>query len=502
MKTAEYFKQRAMEREAAAQTEANELVRLICAAYDRAADNIDGEINSALKQLYKQLGGEENYKNAPKSAIRRLLEGKEAAPYKARISRLGRLKEAIKDECALLGGYEAAMDAELFAVTVEQGYYRSVFDLQRGAESAFSFVLLSERAIENVINKHFAGKHFSARIWTNTGVLADKLQETITAGFLSGASISKMRREIEPLTNAGKYAAARIIRTEVNYFQNQAELLALKEAGIKHYVFLATLDSRTSEICRELDLKAFDVDKAEPGVNYPPMHPNCRSTVYGEIEGFAPLARRARDPETGENTVVPGDMNYREWYEKNVKGNAARGGKGLTAAAKGGIMAGKGVKAMGKERTAAGRRKSRFNILSEKEIDGVKAEIKIISADTSLFRFNEGQQTGYSDRTKLIHVKGDIFPDIESSHPRDIMSVRAVLAHEYYGHYKFAPSQFVSGDWRDEMRASYIAALKAPNLTDEDRANLIRDAYLRAEEAGRHYEYSKKAREILYGYSD
>jgi hypothetical protein len=63
----------------------------------------------------------------------------------------------------------------------------------------------------------------------------------------------------------------------------------------------------------------------------------------------------------------------------------------------------------------------------------------------------------------------------------------AVLAHEYYGHYKFSPSEFKSGDWRDEMRASYIAALKAPNLSDKDRAYLILDAYERAKEAGRFF---------------
>jgi uncharacterized protein with gpF-like domain len=39
------------------------------------------------------------------------------------------------------------------------------------------------------------------------------------------------------------------------------------------------LDSRTSEICRELNGKRFKLSEAEVGVNYPPMHPNCRSTT-------------------------------------------------------------------------------------------------------------------------------------------------------------------------------------------------------------------------------
>jgi hypothetical protein len=129
----------------------------------------------------------------------------------------------------------------------------------------------------------------------------------------------------------------------------------------------------------------------------------------------------------------------------------------------------------------------------------LKNEIRAIEADESVFRFNEGDRTGFSDRTGYINVRGDIFPDKNSTHPRDMMSERAALAHEYYGHYNFAPSKFYVGDWRDEMRASYIAAIKAPNLSNHDRAYLMLDAYERAKNAGHYFEYSKKAREIIYG---
>ena len=37
----------------------------------------------------------------------------------------------------------------------------------------------------------------------------------------------------------------------------------------------------------------------------------------------------------------------------------------------------------------------------------------------------------------LIYIKGDVLPDLNSTHPRDLMSPKAVLAHEYYGHKYF-----------------------------------------------------------------
>ena len=85
------------------------------------------------------------------------------------------------------------------------------------------------------------------------------------------------------------------------------------------YVFVATLDNRTSQICQELDGKKFKLSEAEEGVNYPPMHPYCRSTVRAYISDDVEksLKRRARD-ENGKNTVVD-NMSYSEWASKNVQ---------------------------------------------------------------------------------------------------------------------------------------------------------------------------------------
>lgn len=149
---------------------------------------------------------------------------------------------------------------------------------------------------------------------------------------------------------------------------------------------------------------------------------------------------------------------------------------------------------------ANGLRQSPYHILTEEEQRTILTEAEQIGADQSILSFNTGSQTGFSDQTGKINVRGDIFPDLTSVQARDIMSSRAVLAHEYYGHYQFSPSAYEVGDWRDEMRASYIAALKTPGLTREERSALLVDAYDRAKASGYYYEYSKRAREIIYGY--
>ena len=79
------------------------------------------------------------------------------------------------------------------------------------------------------------------------------------------------------------------------------------------------------------------------------------------------------------------------------------------------------------------------------------------------------------------------------------MSVRAVLAHEYYGHRAFRGTNLSQGSWNDEFRASYMAAKTAPGLSKEDRRLLVLDALERAKSAGVSVRYNNFIRGVLYG---
>lgn len=76
-------------------------------------------------------------------------------------------------------------------------------------------------------------------------------------------------------------------------------------------------------MCRELDQKVFPVAERKTGVNYPPMHPWCRSTTLSTIrdEDLKRWGRDAYNPKTRRKEKVPGDMTYAEWYKKYVEGD-------------------------------------------------------------------------------------------------------------------------------------------------------------------------------------
>lgn len=166
---------------------------------------------------------------------------------------------------------------------------------------------------------------------------------------------------------------------------------------------------------------------------------------------------------------------------------------------------------------ANGMRNTSGTPLTEQEIEFVKSEIKRIHADENIFIFNDPDHlkdsTCYNFDNDKVYVTRNVFPDelYASAHPRDTMSVGAVLAHEYYGHRTYrqeyvsdwekGPNYHTTPLWQDECRASLTAAQAAPGLTDIDKRDLVMDAVFRANEFGQLIEMNDFMKEAVYGYS-
>lgn len=246
-----------------------------------------------------------------------------APSYKARISRLEALKLNVYVEVKKVADIELKQSTSLYINTIKKSYYQSIFDIQKGLGLGFNVASMPTHIIVKILENPWSGKNFSQRIWSNTDLVAEKLTDIMLSGFMSGRTIDQMSRELSQFTNTSKYVATRLIRTELTYMANQGELQSYKDLGIEYYMYVATLDDRTSEICQKLDRKVFEVDKATPGENYPPMHVFCRSTTrayFGE-DTLKGIQRRARDPETGKTYSVPADMKYEDWWNTYVKGD-------------------------------------------------------------------------------------------------------------------------------------------------------------------------------------
>lgn len=146
-----------------------------------------------------------------------------------------------------------------------------------------SFNTIASKKLKQILSSDWSGATWSDRLWKDRELVGKKLTDILERGMVQGTSLQTMSRELKQVTGQSFNNAFRLIRTETSHIDGQVTLEGYKQAGeelgLEYYEYDAFLDSRTSDICRELDKKRFKVSEAEVGVNYPPMHPNCRSTT-------------------------------------------------------------------------------------------------------------------------------------------------------------------------------------------------------------------------------
>ena len=268
-----------------------------------------------LNELRKVLEARPNDPN-----IQRLLADLDSPAYAYRMKRLERLSDDLDRMRESIYHSEKSGSDAFYSDLMKDSYYKATFDLQQQTGLAYSFSDLPETEIKRLRGLKWTGEAYSDRIWSNTGALASSVKDELLVSLMTGRSVRDTSQAIAERFEVGQNKARRLVRTESAFFHNQMELLSYEDAEITKYKFVVVLDRRTSEICQEHDNKVYDTDKAVPGVNYPPLHPWCRSTTiaHDEDADYSKLERRARNPETGKVEYVPADMSYKEWYSKYV----------------------------------------------------------------------------------------------------------------------------------------------------------------------------------------
>lgn len=296
------------------------------AFYQRFAKNNGGMSLADARQMLRKgelaefkWSVEDYIKAGRENAIdQRWMKELENASIRVRVSRLEALQLQMRQHIEVLFGKQQASASRLLRGIYKDGYYNSVFELQKGIGLGSSFAKLDKTQIEKLLSTPWApdGSNFSARIWRDRTKLVGELQTTLTQGLIRGTSADQLIGEFALRMNVSISDAKRIILTESAYFANQASLDGFKALGVENFRYVATLDSRTSFKCREMDGKVFKLEEAQPGVNVPPLHAHCRSVTIPHFEDN--VQERAGEGPNGEEKMFPGDMNYKEWAEQNV----------------------------------------------------------------------------------------------------------------------------------------------------------------------------------------
>jgi SPP1 gp7 family putative phage head morphogenesis protein len=177
---------------------------------------------------------------------------------------------------------------------------------------------------------------------------ADLFAKTVRNGLLTGESTEKIARRLKGRLRFGQSGSLRqiaqaggevtavannqvmaLVRTSINQVANETSQQVYKanQDVTKRYRYVATLDSRTSPICRSLDGREFKYGKGPT----PPQHFNCRSTTvpiidYSGLGISRPPQTELRRPNTAfgpsrarRGDTVPSNQTYGEWLDKQPK---------------------------------------------------------------------------------------------------------------------------------------------------------------------------------------
>lgn len=331
-KTSNYWDKRALRRLDDAEKISNVYVERIKRIYAQANRNINKEIEKIyasysrdtgldvekLKELLTRSETKKTFDEMKRHGLDKYVK----TNYKARISRLEQLQAQIYAKAKLIYPKEELEQTMAYRGVINNSYYKAVYDTQMGTGLNFAFSKIDKNTLNAILTEGWSGKNYSERIWGNTDILAESVSEIVGGAILSGQSIDKTTRQIDERFRVGKYYAERLVRTETNHFNNLADAMAYKDMGVEYYVFVATLDNRTSDICISMDNKKIAYKDMKEGVNYPPLHVNCRSKTRGYVdeEVEKSLKRIAVNPNTGKTEHID-NISYENWIKQYVQTN-------------------------------------------------------------------------------------------------------------------------------------------------------------------------------------
>lgn len=322
-----YWQKRSLERLTAAEKAAEPYLERVYDIYFDAQKQTVAQIKKFYQTYYAENKWDMQSLNriTPSGDLNRFYESLERAGiaqvlpdrFKGRLNRLEMLNAQMWKQTKLAAISHGDTETRAHAETVVNGYYGTIFDYSQKLGATPAFNRLDSRTVEQILATRFEGANYSERIWNNTDRLAAELSGILGRAIATGQGIEKTSREVVERFNVSKSNAMRLIQTETNYFENRSELEALEEMGIDRFQFLATLDYRTSEMCRAHDKKIYKIKDAKIGDNVPPLHPWCRSTIVAYIgKEYEIKERIARNPETDRNYFVSGDVDYPTWMQQ------------------------------------------------------------------------------------------------------------------------------------------------------------------------------------------
>ena len=238
-----------------------------------------------------------------------------------------RKKNITRNLATTIEGLKAALSTPDFSDEFQAIAQDEVKHLRKYNKLA-GFVLflhaLPQSAVDNLINTTLL-EGATVNAW-NRGLNIDqkaRLEREIRLGVSLGETnellaarvaraLSKSKRDAASIAVTAAGAIVSAVRQK--FFEANADV-------IKAYKYQATLDTRTSALCRAYDGLMWDTNYEPIGHSYPFRQPrinthfNCRSTIIPVIKGADELKNVPPATRSSMNGYVPQDINFNDWLK-------------------------------------------------------------------------------------------------------------------------------------------------------------------------------------------
>lgn len=332
-----YWQSRALDSEIRAVENEEDYLRRIKGIYDQATKDIEKKMGIVyaryasnnkitLKEAYKQLPKkmETEYKADVEEYIKLAREHQGDPKWRQYL-----LNQSLMHKHSVLNQLQTEYRKVIYDIDMEQTggkflekIYTNTSYYNQYLNNDEEFAKVDTDMIKNLINENWSGGGaFSENLWGNREKLIKALDDIVIKGMATGKSYNDMCKELSKRMDTSYSNAQRLIMTESARMNNHSLLDTYKRMGVKRLEFVATLDMRTSDICRSMDGMIIDIENAKIGLNIPPLHPYCRSVIAPVVDDEIDKGgnkRIYRDTKTGKSRMGK-NRNYINYLSEELK---------------------------------------------------------------------------------------------------------------------------------------------------------------------------------------
>ena len=288
-------------------------LRYARSTYRRHSKLIDQAVADLTAKLASRAPLDGSFTRKRLEAMLKNIKGTSAALYSG-------LQSAVDGDLRELAAYESSIQ-----VAMIEDAYPIKLELAAVAPATIHAAAMSQPFLGKVLKNWWKDQEYGVRA---------AFQSAVRIGFVNGETLSQISRRVRGVGGMTQRQVESVIRTAVAHV-SQTAMNATTEANadiIEAEEWVATLDGRTTAVCRGLDGKRFPIGKG-PQI---PIHwgersrrvpvPKSFASMYGDADGDSRLSdrpfvadrRRVKDIPKSERADIIGatdTKSYNEWLK-------------------------------------------------------------------------------------------------------------------------------------------------------------------------------------------